>query len=153
VRESLAEARRSIWQLRSESTDNEDLASRLSKSARQAVGLSPVKLSLEVRGTYRPLERNVEDELLRIGQEAVMNALRHAHAERIDIELAYTSKKLCMMIVDDGCGFGAESFAPGPNGHYGLKGMRERAEQINASLLVDSAAGKGTRISVEAPLS
>ncbi len=153
VRESLAEARRSIWQLRSESTESEDLASRLSKSARQAVGLSPVKLSLEVRGTYRPLGRHVEDELLRIGQEAVMNALRHAHAERIDIELAYTSKKLCMTIVDDGCGFITDSVTPGINGHFGLKGMRERVEQISGSLVVDSAEGKGTRISVEAPLS
>ncbi len=152
VRESLAEARRSIWQLRSESTESEDLASRLSKSARQAVGLSPVKLSLEVRGTYRPLLRQVEDELLRIGQEAVMNALRHAHAQRIDIELAYTSKKLCMTIADDGCGFAKGSLTPEPNGHYGLRGMRERAEQINANLVVDSAEGKGTRISVEAPL-
>jgi signal transduction histidine kinase len=149
----LAEARRSIWQLRSESTESEDLASRLSKSARQAVGLSPVKLSLEVRGTYRPLRRNVEDELLRIGQEAVMNALRHAQAGRIDIELTYTSKKLCMTITDDGCGFTPDSNGAEPNGHYGLKGMRERAEQINASLLVDSAEGKGTRISVEARLS
>jgi signal transduction histidine kinase len=153
VRESLAEARRSIWQLRSESKENEDLASRLSKSARQAVGLSPVKLRLEVRGTYRPLGRNVEDELLRIGQEAVTNALRHAHPERIEVELAYTSKKLCMTITDDGCGFVTDSCTPGPNGHYGLKGMQERAEQINANLVVDSAAGKGTRVSVEAPLS
>jgi signal transduction histidine kinase len=153
VRESLAEARRYIWQLRSESIESEDLASRLSKSARQAVGLSPVKLSLEVRGSYRPLGQNVEDELLRIGQEAVMNALRHAHPERIDIELAYTSKKLCMTIADDGCGFIADSVTAGPNGHYGLKGMRERAEQINATLVVDSAEGQGTRISVEAPLS
>jgi signal transduction histidine kinase/ligand-binding sensor domain-containing protein len=152
VRESLAEARRSIWQLRSQSAESIDLAGRLSKAARQATELSPVKLSMEVRGTYRPLERHVEDELLRIGQEAVMNALRHAKCERIDIELAYGLKNLLMMVSDNGCGFDPRLHESGSNGHFGLRGMRERAEQIHATLAVDSAEGKGTRVSVEAPL-
>ncbi len=152
VRESLAEARRSIWQLRSQSAESEDLAARFSKTAQQAIGLSPVKLSLEVRGTYRPLASSVEDELLRIGQEAVANALRHASPTRIRIELAYAAKKLRMTVADDGCGFEAGSYETGPNGHFGLKGMRERAEQIDARLVVDSAVGKGTKVLVEAPL-
>ncbi len=152
VRESLSEARRSIWQLRSQSSESEDLASRLSKSARQIIGSSPVKLSMEVRGTYRSLRSNVEDELLRIGQEAVTNALRHAEAASISIELVYAARKLRMTISDDGLGFSVGSFSSGPNGHFGLKGMRERAAQINANLVVDSAEGKGTRVSVEAPL-
>ncbi len=152
VRESLSEARRSIWQLRSQSSESEDFAARLSKAAKQAIGLSPVQLSLEVHGTYRPLRPNVEDELLRIGQEAVTNAVRHASAERIDIELAYAAKRLRMTIADDGRGFAVGSYV-GPNGHFGLQGMRERAEQINARLVVDSAAGKGTKVLVEAPLS
>ncbi len=152
VRESLSEARRSIWQLRSQSAENEDLAARLSKAATQAIGLSPVKLSLEVRGTYRPLGQAVEDELLRIGQEAVTNALRHGNPRHISIELAYASKKLGMTVSDDGRGFVASSYVPGPDGHFGLKGMRERAEQIDATLLVDSAIGKGTKVFVEAPL-
>jgi signal transduction histidine kinase len=94
----------------------------------------------------------VEDELLRISQEAVNNALRHANPERITIELVYAARNLRMTIADDGCGFTPGAVTPGPNGHFGLKGMRERAEQINASLLVESAAGKGTRVFVEASL-
>jgi signal transduction histidine kinase/ligand-binding sensor domain-containing protein len=152
VRESLAEARRSIWQLRSQSTESTDLAGRLSKAASQATELSPVKLSMEVRGTYRPLERHVEDELVRIGQEAVMNALRHAKCERIDIELAYGLKNLLMTVSDNGCGFDPRVHQSGSNGHFGLRGMRERAEQIHATLAVNSVEGKGTKVSVEAPL-
>ncbi len=152
VRESLSEARRSIWQLRSQSVESTDLAARLSKAANQATELNPVKLSMEVRGTYRPLERRVEDELLRIGQEAVMNALRHAKCERINIELAYGLKNLVMTVSDNGCGFDPESHQSESNGHFGLRGMKERAEQIHATLAVDSADGKGTRVSVEAPL-
>ena len=153
VRESLAEARRSIWQLRLQSSESEDFAARLSKVAKQAIGLTPVELRLDVRGTYRPLRPNVEDELLRIGQEAVTNAVRHSSAERIEIELSYAAKKLRMTIADNGRGFAEDSYTGGPNGHFGLKGMRERAKQINAKLVVDSAAGRGTKVLVEAPLS
>jgi signal transduction histidine kinase len=120
--------------------------------ARQAVGSSPVKLDLDVRGIYRPLGQEVEDELLRIGQEAVVNALRHANAESIAIELAHAAKTLRMTIEDNGRGFAVASYEEGVNGHFGLKGMRERAEQINATLEVESAVGKGTKISVEKPL-
>jgi signal transduction histidine kinase len=153
VRESLSEARRSIWQLRSQSGETDDLAGRLSKAANQATGLSPVKLSMEVRGTYRPLKRQVEDELLRIGQEAVMNALRHGKCEQIKIELAYGSKNLLMTVSDNGCGFDTRLHqSASNNGHFGLRGMRERAEQIKATLAVESVEGKGTTVSVEAPL-
>jgi signal transduction histidine kinase/ligand-binding sensor domain-containing protein len=152
VRESIAEARRSIWELRSHEEKGEDLPSRLSRSATQAVGNSAVKLSLQVRGAYRPLNRRIEDELLRIGQEAVMNALRHAEAERVDIELAFEAKALRMTVSDDGRGFAVREDGAGPEGHYGLRGMRERAQQIGAKLTVDSAIGKGTRVFVEAPV-
>ena len=152
VRESLSEARRSIWQLRSQSPETRDLASRLSKAANQLIGSAPLKLSLEVRGTYRPLRCEVEDELLRIGQEAVTNAFRHAHAEHISIELAYASRKLRMTITDDGRGFARDTRTSGANGHFGLKGIEERARQIRARLVVDSEEGKGTTVLVEAPL-
>lgn len=153
VRDSLSEARRSIWQLRSQTTDNEDLALRLSKAAKQSVGIRPVKLSLEVRGTYRPLSEDLENELLRIGQEAVSNAVRHADPKHIQLELAFDIKKVRLSIQDDGCGFTVGPQSGGPAGHFGLKGMQERADQISAKLVVESEAGKGTKILVEAPLS
>ncbi len=152
VRDSLAEARRSIWQLRSQSSEYGDLASRLSKAANQTIGPSPVKLSVEVRGTYRPLRQNVEDELLRIGQEAVTNAIRHADPHRITIELAFDTRRVRLAISDDGRGFAFGSHPSSSNGHFGLQGMRERAEQIGGQLFIESAVGKGTKVSVEAPL-
>ncbi len=152
VRDSLAEARRSIWQLRSQSAESGDLASRLSQAAHQKIGDSPVKLSVEVRGTYRPLRQNVEDELLRIGQEAVTNAIRHADPHRITIELAFDTRTVRLAISDDGRGFAFGSQPGSSNGHFGLQGMRERADQIGGQLFVESAVGKGTRVLVEAPL-
>jgi ligand-binding sensor domain-containing protein/two-component sensor histidine kinase len=152
VRESIAEARRSIWQLRSQSAESEDLASRLSKAAAQCVGTRPVKVTVEVHGTNRRLEAKTEDELLRIAQEALTNALKHGDPHSIRIELTFEAKKLRLSITDDGTGFEPADASLSANGHYGLRGMRERAEQIRANLVVESEAGKGTSIVVEARL-
>ena len=153
VRDSLSEARSAIWELRSQSAENEDLAARLSKMAAQVTASSAIKVRLEVHGTYRPLGRVVEDELVRIGKEAVTNAVRHANAEHIDIELAFEPKKLRMTIADDGQGFAPEASGRGPAGHFGLQGMRERAAHIHAALTVHSTVGQGTRVSLEATVS
>jgi len=149
VRDSISEARRSIWELRSQDAGNEDLASRLSKMAAQVTSTTPVKMQFQVLGTYRALPRKIENELLRIGQEAVTNVVRHAEAKHVRIALNFDVKKLRMTIADDGRGFTGEANSSGPDGHFGLKGMRERAEQIDAELTVNSNPGEGTSISVE----
>lgn len=150
VRDSLAEARSAIWELRSQSPENADLASRLSKMAAQVTATSKAKARVEIHGTYRPLGSSMEDQLVRIGQEAVTNAVRHADAENIAIQLVFEPKKIRMTIADDGRGFTMEANGRGPIGHFGLQGMRERAERIKAELKVDSKLGEGTRVSLEA---
>lgn len=155
VRHSLAEARRAIWDLRSQSVENQDFASRISQMAARVNETSAgarAEVKLAVRGTYRPLTPKVEEELLKIAQEALTNAVRHADAGHIDIELAFDSKKIHMTIADDGCGFVESGNGGGPDGHYGLRGMRERAAGISSQLTVQSGSGKGTRISVETPV-
>jgi signal transduction histidine kinase len=111
---------------------------------------SESKVYLQVKGTYRPVERKIEEELLRIGQEAVANAVRHAAAARIEVQLIYEAARVSLRVEDDGQGF-----IPGANGqpgHYGIRGMRERAGEIDAALVLESRPGEGTRILVEAPL-
>lgn len=149
VRSSLAEARRSIWELRSQSSEIEDLASRLSKMAKQMSGSGAPRISVQVRGTYRPLPNRTEDELLRIAQEAVTNAIRHSGAAEINLEVAFDAKLVRMTIADDGRGFSPTGDTTGVGGHFGLQGMRERAEAIGAKLILDTAAGAGTRVSLE----
>ncbi len=152
VRSSLAEARRSIWELRSQSSEIEDLPSRLSKMASQMSGPAQPKIGVEVRGTFRPLPGRTEDEVLRIAQEAVTNALRHAQASEIKIELAFDPKLLRLTVADNGRGFSPTGDTTGVSGHFGLKGMRERAEAIGAKLNLETAAGAGTKLSVEVPV-
>jgi signal transduction histidine kinase len=152
VQDSLAEARRSIWDLRSHTVEGEDFASKLSKMATQVTSRTQVKVRLEVVGTYHALSAKIEDELLRIGQEAITNVVRHAEAKHIDIGLNFDAKKVRMIITDDGRGFVDHMAASGANGHYGLQGMRERAEQIGAELTVVSTPGGGTQVRVETPI-
>jgi ligand-binding sensor domain-containing protein/signal transduction histidine kinase len=154
VRASLAEARTSIWDLRSGATgapdQPEDLPSRLRRSCTRIAGGSSTKVYLQVKGTYRPVSPKIEEELLRIGQEAVANAVRHASATRIDVQLIYEAERVSLRVEDDGRGF-----TPGtdePEGHYGIRGMQERAGEIDAALSLESTVGEGTRVSVEAPL-
>lgn len=149
VRSSIAEARRAIWELRSQSDDKNDFASRLSKVANEAAAPGSVQVNFEVKGAYRRVLPEVEDELTKICKEAVTNAVRHAQAERVSIELAFERKKLRMTVADNGCGFDARPDSSGPNGHFGIKGMQERAERIDAKLVVASETGKGTTVSVE----
>ena len=151
VRSSLSEARRSIWELRSQSNEIEDLPSRLSKMAGQMSAPGQAKVAVQVRGALRPLPPGTEDELLRIAQEAVTNAIRHAEASRIDVELAFDPRLLRMTIADNGRGFTPDGLTTGINGHFGLKGMHERAAAIDAKLKLDTAPGAGTRLSVEVP--
>jgi signal transduction histidine kinase len=152
VRASLAEARTSIWDLRSEAEAAEDLPARLRQSCNRISSGSPSKVYLQVKGTYRPLARKIEEELLRIGQEAVANSVRHAAATRIDVQLIYEAARVWLRIADDGRGFQPSPDGSGPEGHYGIRGMHERAEEIDAALVLESTPGEGTRVSVEAPL-
>jgi signal transduction histidine kinase/ligand-binding sensor domain-containing protein len=149
VRKSLAEARSSIWDLRSQSSASTDLPARLREVTRQVVGDAPLKLSLEITGTYRAAKPELEDELLRIAQEAVTNAVRHGGPQTIDVSLSYDARGVSLRVHDDGRGFVVDGRS-GPPGHYGIRGMHERAHRAQAQLTVDSAPGAGTTVVAEA---
>jgi signal transduction histidine kinase len=94
-----------------------------------------------------------EKNLLRIFQEAMANAVKHAGARTIDIELRYAPECLVLWVRDDGSGFDTERIIPLGVGHYGLTGMRERAERIGGRLTLKSKLGQGTELLIEVPLS
>jgi signal transduction histidine kinase len=148
VKSSLAEARSSIWNLRSASTGADDLPARVNRAVNQAAANTPAKLRFQVRGTYRAAPSAVEDQLLRVSQEAVNNALHHSGASTIDVTLGYDTRSVQLSVDDDGRGFihDARSFVEG--GHFGLQGMQERAAEIGGVLRIDTEPAKGTRISL-----
>jgi ligand-binding sensor domain-containing protein/signal transduction histidine kinase len=156
VRSSLAEARSSIWNLRSSESGaaSETLPARLAavvKSRQQSNGGAPA-LRFEVHGAFRPLghkERRVEDEILKIAQEAINNALRHAAASAIAVVLSYDTDTLKLTVADDGKGFDPSSVAAG---HYGVQGMRERAAGIGAHIEIHGTLPAGTIVELTCQL-
>jgi signal transduction histidine kinase len=154
VREGLAEARSSIWNLRSQA-DAEALPSLLAAhvaaaGSRQDAGAAVVKFS--VHGAYRPLARSVEKEVMRIAQQAVANAVAHARARTITVTLNYDTQWLALRVVDDGVGMGADETGHALRGHFGLQGMRERAARIGALLEIDTAPGAGVMVALRVEL-
>ena len=152
VRHGIAEARRYVWDLRSPALEHNDLPTALSETARRLTAETQVEAQVQVSGTFRPLTQLVEDNLLRIGQEAINNAVRHAQAQQILVSLVFAARQVQLRVRDDGCGFDSQVAENGASGHFGLVGMRERAEQIGGTLSVQSRNGSGTEIVVEVPI-
>jgi ligand-binding sensor domain-containing protein/signal transduction histidine kinase len=152
VRSSVAEARRYVWDLRSQSLDERDLPAALAEMTRRLTAESSVQTHFHVGGTFRPLAPPVENNLLRIGQEAVGNAVRHAQARTISVSLDFDAREVRLGVKDDGRGFDPRAYDDGAGGHFGLVGMRERAEQMGGSAVVTSAHGEGTEVVVRIPI-
>jgi signal transduction histidine kinase len=148
VRHGLEDARNAIWELRSQGVENQDLAAQLAKMADRVTAGTQIRTEVRVNGAYRPLNERVEDELVRIAQEAVTNSVRHANAKRIEIQLMFSGKNVELSVEDNGRGFSGEPLSA-QDGHFGIAGMKERAQQIGGKLTVSSKEGHGTRVHVE----
>ncbi len=146
-RHSMVEARRSVWDLRCQLLEGGDLVSALAQIVEPLVPREQTKADFKIRGTPVRLPGPVEMNLLRIGQEAVANAVKHGSARRVAIELAFAPGVVCLTVSDDGQGFSAGQ--PAPTGHFGLLDMRERAQSMGSHLQVESEPGRGTRVIVE----
>lgn len=151
VRNSMTEARRYVWDLRSEELRKKDLPAALGDTTRRLTTDTGVEAVVEITGTPQPLPVLVETNLLRIGQEAVNNAVKHAQASRIDVALNFDARRVRLSVSDNGRGF--DPGAQIADGHFGLISMRERAEQIDGVLSVQSANdGRGTQVTVDVNL-
>ncbi len=148
VREGLAEARQSIWALRSQDTGENTLPVKIRRATEQADGRG-LEASFSLYGAYRPLSENTEREFLRVAQEAIHNVKKHARARHLFVQLEYGPAEIALVVRDDGKGFKAKDGAESPSGHYGLTGMRERAEGIGGMLEITSDPGHGTTIRLQ----
>ena len=153
VRHGIAEARRYVWDLRSQALENNDLPKALIETARRLTAETTVEAQVQVSGSFRPLTRLLEDNLLRIAQEAINNSVKHAQAQRIFVDLVFDARRVQLNVRDDGHGFDSQTAGNVATGHFGLVGMRERAEQIGGTLSIHSGNRSGTEIVVDVPIS
>ena len=150
VREGLADARQSIWALRSQDSGETTLPVKLRRMV-EAAGDNSLEARFSIFGAYRPLPPGMEREILRVAQEAIHNVNKHAGAKQLSVQLEYGPGEIALEVRDDGRGFKAEEEAESPPGHYGLTGMRERAAAVGGTLEVTSEPGEGTVVRLRAP--
>jgi signal transduction histidine kinase/ligand-binding sensor domain-containing protein len=151
VEAHIRDARTSIWDLRSPMLETRDLPTALQELGERAASENAIAFSSSVVGQQRRVSPKVENHLLRIGQEAITNAVRHARAARIELELRFEDRLLSMRVKDDGHGFVMDQIER-RDGHYGLRSMRERALEIGAEFKVSTAQGAGTEILTLVPI-
>ncbi|HEY2153870.1 MAG TPA: triple tyrosine motif-containing protein [Vicinamibacterales bacterium] len=144
------EGRAAVKALRASTTERNDLAEAFQRAIEDCRRHGVIDASLTVTGVAREMHPLVRDEIYRIGYEAIRNAYAHSRGRRLEIELSY-GRDLTLRIVDDGIGMETTVAEHGKEGHFGLRGMRERASRVDGILTLTSVPGRGTAVLVTAP--
>lgn len=150
ARQNLAEARRTIRGMRPQYLERGPLGAALGRAATDLTSGTGIELDIRIEGEDRPLPALIEDNLLRIAQEAVHNCVKYAGAKLIQLELRYRSHDVELRITDDGSGFDVGT-ALDKDGHFGLLGIQERAKQLGGHANIRSSSGAGTEIRISLP--
>lgn len=149
TRNGLTEARRALQSLRASPLEDLGLALAVSDLAESVAARANLRLDLDVKNHLENISPEVEQCIYRVAQEALTNIARHAEAQTIRVALVRKNGQLTLTIADDGHGFNLDAV----NGaHYGLKGLRERAEMVGAALQIESGVQRGTTIRLVLPV-
>jgi signal transduction histidine kinase len=148
--QSLREARQMLLDMRLPILEGRTLAEALAEVGEKATSGRSTGFSLKCRGKEKPLPYPALAALFLIGREAIFNAVTHAQASRISVQIASTERECRLSVEDDGCGFDLDA-ARRKSGHLGVRGMAERARDAGARFEIDSRPGGGTRVEVVVP--
>jgi signal transduction histidine kinase len=140
----------SLQSLRNSTEQTNDLATALREFGDVCAIAQFMRFSLSTEGAAGKMHPIVQDEILQIGREAIRNACKHSQGNKVEVAIRY-SRRLTMRISDDGRGIEPDTLANGREGHFGLKGMHERAGRIGGKLTVVSTPGSGTEINLTVP--
>jgi PAS domain S-box-containing protein len=146
MNQGIRDGRITIQGLRSFDAHRSDLVAALSRVQHDLALPRDVDFRVIVVGGQKRLPPLLQDEIYRIGREALINAFSHSRAQRIELEIEYANDDLRMRIRDNGCGIDPQVLDAGRDGHWGLTGMRERAKRIGGSLKISSAVRAGTEV-------
>jgi two-component system, NarL family, sensor kinase len=148
ARTNLEEARRSVLDLRAAPLEGRSLSEALIDLAASFKN-SELEIQCHCKGAERPIPIRIEVGLYRIAQEAMMNAVNHSHASKVDLELTVTPGRLILVLNDNGVGFEPSIT---PDGRFGLIGLNERANLLGGTLKIESLPGHGTKVEVVVPM-
>ena len=153
---AITEGRDAVQGLRSSVVERNDLAAALGTLGKELAAPSsqPPEFTMQVEGAAHDLHPILRDEVYRVAGEALRNAFRHADAGRIEVEIRYDERVFRLRVRDDGKGIDPNFLADdGRAGHFGLRGMRERAKRVGGKLTVWSELGSGTEVELRVPAS
>jgi signal transduction histidine kinase len=150
LRYSLAEARRSVMDLRHSALETRDLVGALTDLADRMTTGTTVSVDVRTVGTPRPLDASHEHHLLRIGLEALTNAIKHSGATKVDVELHFEPETVRLVVSDNGAGF-TETRNDESVGRFGLRGIRERVDKLGGALRLENNVDGGAIVAVTAP--
>jgi PAS domain S-box-containing protein len=153
MRQGIEEGRNAIQGLRSSGSQTSDLALALSHIQDELKVQPDIDFRVMVTGRQKRLPSQIQNEVYRIGREALVNAFCHSGAKRVELELEYSDKDWRMRIRDDGRGIDPQVLEKGRDGHWGLAGMRERATRIGGLLKILSSPTSGTEVQLSIPSS
>jgi signal transduction histidine kinase len=148
--EAMMDMRLLIFELHSPVLEKEGLVSAVQTRLETVEARSGLQTTLRVKGEEIRLPILIEEELYRIVQEALNNAVKHAKAQQVTIEFQYEDKHFCLAVRDNGSGFDPTSVRQ--SGGVGLRGIEERVQRIGGHLIIDSILEKGTILKVEIEL-
>jgi signal transduction histidine kinase/ligand-binding sensor domain-containing protein len=154
ISQVVQDGRKAVQGLRSsvEASSNLDRAfSRIPQDFGWSTSAESREFRIFLHGKERKLHPLIRDEVYRIGREAIVNAIRHSGATRIDVTLDYNADRLCLTVQDNGHGMSPQVLETGREGHWGLPGMRERTSRIGGQLRLWSNPGAGTEVVLELP--
>jgi signal transduction histidine kinase len=152
VGESQLEVHRSVWNLRCRALERFDLPGALLMSSQQITGGSSLRVEMKPHGRVRPLPETVEENLLRIAQEALTNVIKHSGATRTEIDLDYGPKNVILQVKDNGKGFALDDCVGPREGHFGLLGISERVKRLHGTVVFTSTPDAGTTVRVQIPI-
>ncbi len=148
IQNTIREARQAILDLRQPSSNEENLADGLRQMTEAASRDFGQSVNLEINGNPPSLARSYVYQLLMVTREALHNALIHAHARRVDVQLKHDVRVVTILVKDDGRGLPPELASGAEVGHFGLKGMRERMIHLGGSLEIESRPSSGTVVTM-----
>jgi signal transduction histidine kinase len=149
--QAIVEGREAIQNLRSSTIVTNELGEAIAALGEEFGGNGSPRLRVSMEGTPRELHPILRDEIYRIAREALRNAFLHSQAGKIEADITYDARLLRLRIRDDGMGIDRKLLDTGRDGHWGLRGMRERAQQIGAQLDIWSETGAGTEVDLRVP--
>jgi signal transduction histidine kinase len=152
IAQSQTEVRRTVWNLRCRALEEFDLPGALTTSGKQITDGSNVSFELKAKGRVRPLPEILEENLLRIAQEALTNAVKHSGATLAEIELDYGPQNIVLLVKDNGKGFAVDNCVGPRDGYFGLLGISERTKRLQGEVSFSSAPDKGTTVRVQIPI-